>query len=270
MAEPVLAFARLEPKVDFGAKDGAADIVFLIAAPAGGDNTHLQLLTKLARALVKPAFTDSLRDAETPEQVAELVTDVVGAAPAAPAAEAAGPAAPAAPTKRRSLVAVTACPTGIAHTYMAAEALEAAAERAGVDLKVETQGSAGSKPLAPSTIAEAEAVIFAVDVGVRDRSRFAGKPVVNSSVKRPIDQADEMIAEALRYADDPNAPRVEGSGRCRWRRPCGRRRRRELGRSHPPGADDRRVLHDPVRRRGRPADRAELPVRRLRDRRTCR
>ena len=86
VAEPVLAFARLAPKVDFGAKDGPADIVFLIAAPAGGDNTHLQLLTKLARALVKPAFTDSLRDAETPEEVAELVTDVVGAAPAGPRA----------------------------------------------------------------------------------------------------------------------------------------------------------------------------------------
>ncbi|MGA8245851.1 MAG: fructose-specific PTS transporter subunit EIIC, partial [Nocardioides sp.] len=111
----------------------------------------------------------------------------------------------------RSLVAVTACPTGIAHTYMAAEALEAAAGRAGVPIAVETQGSAGSKPLSPATIAAASAVIFAVDVGVRDRGRFAGKPVVSSSVKRPIDEADAMIAEALRYADDPNAPHVEGS-----------------------------------------------------------
>lgn len=215
VAEPVLAFARLEPKVDFGAKDGPADIVFLIAAPAGGDNTHLQLLTKLARALVKPAFTDALRAAATPVEVAELVTDVVGAAPpaaAVPAAAAAAPAAAPAPTKRRSLVAVTACPTGIAHTYMAAEALEAAAERAGVDLAVETQGSAGAKPLAAGTIAQAEAVIFAVDVGVRDRSRFAGKPLVSSGVKRPFDQADQMISEALAAADDPNAPRVEGTG----------------------------------------------------------
>ncbi len=211
--EPVLAFARLEPKVDFGAKDGPADLVFLIAAPAGGDNTHLQLLTKLARALVKPAFTDSLRDAETPAQVAELVTDVVGAPPApaatpAPATPAPAAAAPSAP---RRLVAVTACPTGIAHTYMAAEALEAAAARAGVDLQVETQGSAGAKPLDPATIAAADAVIFAVDVGVRDRQRFAGKPLVSSGVKRPFDQADAMIAEALQYADDPGAPRVEGA-----------------------------------------------------------
>ncbi|CAI9419504.1 PTS fructose transporter subunit IIABC [Nocardioides sp. T2.26MG-1] len=216
--EPVLAFARLEPKVDFGAKDGPADLVFLISAPAGGDNTHLQLLTKLARALVKPAFTDALRAAETPDEVAEVVGDIVGAAPAAakpatPPVASATPAAapaPATPAVRR-LVAVTACPTGIAHTYMAAEALEAAASRAGVDLQVETQGSAGAKPLDPATIAAAEAVIFAVDVGVRDRHRFAGKPLVSSGVKRPFDQADAMIAEALQHADDPNAPRVEGT-----------------------------------------------------------
>jgi PTS system fructose-specific IIC component len=108
-------------------------------------------------------------------------------------------------------VAVTACPTGIAHTYMAAEALEAAAARAGVEISVETQGSAGSTPLPPETIANASAAIFAVDVGVRDRVRFAGKPLVSSGVKRPIDDADSMIAEALRYADDPSAPRVEGA-----------------------------------------------------------
>jgi PTS system fructose-specific IIC component len=211
--EATLAFARLDPPVDFGAKDGAADLVFLIAAPEGGANTHLQLLTKLARSLVKASFTDALRAAQTPQEVATLVNEVVGEpAPAAAAAPAAAPAPAATPQGTRSLVAVTACPTGIAHTYMAAEALEAAAERAGVDLQVETQGSAGAKPLAPEVIAAAEAVIFAVDVGVRDRHRFAGKPLVSSGVKRPFDQADAMIAEALRYADDANAPRVEGSG----------------------------------------------------------
>ncbi len=217
---PTLVFARLSPSVEFGAKDGPADLAFLIAAPAGGDASHLKLLAKLARALVKKEFTDSLRAATTPAQVVALVTGVVGdeppataPAPAAPVAPgpAAEPAAPAASGGRRSLVAVTACPTGIAHTYMAAEALEAAAERAGVDIHVETQGSAGSHPLSPATIAAADAVIFAVDVGVRDRRRFAGKPVVSSGVKRPIDDGDKMIEEALRYADDPNAPRVEGS-----------------------------------------------------------
>src|SRR4051794_38718935 len=228
---PTLVFARLSPPVEFGAKDGPADLAFLIAAPAGGDASHLKLLAKLARALVKKEFTDSLRAATTPSQVVALVSEVVGdepaagapaEAPAAAAAAATGTAKVAGTTtatasaatavkSRRSLVAVTACPTGIAHTYMAAEALEAAAERAGVDIKVETQGSAGSKPLPPTTIAAADAVIFAVDVGVRDRARFGGKPVVTSGVKRPIEEGDQMIAEALRYADDPNAPRVEGA-----------------------------------------------------------
>lgn len=219
VSEPTLGFARLDPPVDFGAKDGPADLAFLIAAPAGGDATHLQLLTKLARSLVKPAFTDALRAAETPEEVVEQILLALDAPPAGSAtpAPAAAPAAAAAATSPpaasapKSLVAVTACPTGIAHTYMAAEALEAAASKAGVEISVETQGSAGSTPLSPETIANAAAVIFAVDVGVRDRSRFAGKPMVSSGVKRPIDDADAMIAEALRYADDPSAPRVEGT-----------------------------------------------------------
>ncbi len=222
VGEPTLAFARLRPKVDFGAKDGPADLVFLIAAPAGGDADHLQILTKLARALVKPAFTDELRRAESDTAVVDLVSRElgIGAEPAAAPAAAASPGSAAATPApeasssgaggRRRIVAVTACPTGIAHTYMAAEALQGAAERAGVDIQVETQGSAGSTPLAHDTIAAADAVIFAVDVGVRDRGRFGGKPVVSSGVKRPIDEADKMIEEALRYADDPNAPKVEG------------------------------------------------------------
>ena len=136
------AFARLDPPVDFGAKDGPADLAFLIAAPAGGDADHLTILTKLARALVKPAFTDALRSAESVEEVVDLITHELGEpAPGAKprgrpgrrvlrAAAAPAAAAPAS-TGKPSLVAVTACPTGIAHTYMAAEALEAAAERAG-------------------------------------------------------------------------------------------------------------------------------------------
>ncbi|GGO87423.1 PTS lactose transporter subunit IIC [Nocardioides phosphati] len=211
VSAPTLAFARVAPPVDFGAKDGPADIVFLIAAPDGGDAVHLQILTKLARALVKPAFTEGLRSATSADEVVALVDGVLNPAPA-PAAEAsAAAAAPAEAAPRRSLVAVTACPTGIAHTYMAAEALQAAAERAGVDIHVETQGSAGSTPLAASTIASASAVILAADVGVRDKARFAGLPVVASGVKRAVDDADGMIADALRYADDPAAPRVAGT-----------------------------------------------------------
>ncbi len=218
---PTLAFARLSPPTDFGAKDGPADLAFLIAAPAGGDATHLQLLTQLARSLVKKEFTDSLRAAETPEEIVRLVSGVVqappasaSAAPAAPPAEKATPAAEtqAAPAARRRVVAVTSCPTGIAHTYMAAESLEAAASRAGVDIQVEPQGSAGGQPLPQSVIDQADAVVFAADVGVKDRARFAGKPFAAGGVKRGIDDPDGMIAQALASADDPDAPRVEGAG----------------------------------------------------------
>ena len=111
--EPTLGFARLAPKVDFGAKDGPADLVFLIAAPAGGDADHLQILTQLARALVKPAFTDALRAAESPADVVALVQHELGlevaTAPTTKAAAApAATATAASAAEPRSLVAVTA------------------------------------------------------------------------------------------------------------------------------------------------------------------
>ncbi|GAB3993727.1 PTS fructose transporter subunit IIABC [Nocardioides marmoraquaticus] len=221
---PTLVFCRPATPVAFGAKDGPADLVFLIAAPEGGGQTHLQVLTKLARSLVKPDFTAALRAAQTPEEAAELVSSVVEDKPA-PAAEAPAPtasapavaaapaaAAPAAESRTRSLVAVTACPTGIAHTYMAAEALEAAATKAGVEIQVETQGSAGSTPLPREVIERADAVIFSVDVGVREKHRFAGKPVVSTGVKKAIEDGDALVAQALAYAGDPNAPRVAADG----------------------------------------------------------
>jgi PTS system fructose-specific IIC component len=134
---------------------------------------------------------------------------VAAAAAAAPAADAGGEAAGAAkPKGPKRLVAVTACPTGIAHTYMAADSLVAAAKEVGVDLQVETQGSSGAKPLDPAVIAAADAVIFAVDVDVRGKERFAGKPVINAPVKRGIDEPDKMVAEALAAADNPHARRV--------------------------------------------------------------
>ena len=216
--EPVVAFARLSPPVDFGAKDGPAELAFLIGAPEGGDATHLTILTKLARALARPEFGRLLRETDSPEQAAQIILEAVEDGASSAGTAAAAPAQPRhkqeATAEQRSLVAVTACPTGIAHTYMAAEALQAAAARAGVEIAVETQGSAGTTPLPAETIAnaDADAAIFAVDVGVRDRGRFAGKPLVSSGVKRPIDDADAMITEALAAASDPNAARVESSG----------------------------------------------------------
>jgi fructose PTS system EIIBC or EIIC component len=231
-----LAFARLAPKVDFGAPDGPADLVFLIAAPAGGEGDHLNLLTQLARALVRPEFTDSLRAARSADEVVTLVDEAVGggttsapAAPASSASESSGaspsgdagtqqqPAESEAPQAvatavKPLIVAVTACPTGIAHTYMAADSLVAAGERAGAEVVVETQGSAAAQPLDAETIARAEAVIFATDVGVRERERFADKPVVASGVKRAINEPDAMVREAITAIGDPDAARVRTDG----------------------------------------------------------
>ncbi len=103
------------------------------------------------------------------------------------------------------LVAVTSCPTGIAHTYMAAEAIEQAAKAAGHEIAVETQGAAGAQPLAPEVIADADAVIFAADVEVRNRERFAGKPLVQAGVKAGINQAAELVAQAEQRAAEAEA-----------------------------------------------------------------
>jgi PTS system fructose-specific IIC component len=217
---PTLAMARLSQSVDFGAKDGPADLIFFIAAPEGADQEHLKLLSKLARSLIKKDFTGALRAASSSEEIVELVEGALAdkpashAAPASDAApaEAAAGAGSAAGSRPKRLVAVTACPTGIAHTYMAADSLVAAAKEVGVDLQVETQGSSGAKPLDPAVIAAADAVIFAVDVDVRGKERFAGKPVINAPVKRGIDEPDKMVQEALAAADNPNARRVPHYG----------------------------------------------------------
>lgn len=210
---PTVGFARLSPGVDFGAPDGPADLVFLIAAPDGAGAQHMKLLSGLARALVRPEFVASLRTADTAADIVALVEGVIhpqAAAQASTPAVAAQPVSNMGAPQGKSLIAVTACPTGIAHTYMAADALKLAAQRAGVALAVETQGSSGSTPLAAATISAADAVIFATDVGVKDRQRFAGKPVVASGVKRAINEPDAMVAEALAAASDPKSARVQG------------------------------------------------------------
>lgn len=222
VTEPTLAMARPNPAVSFGAKDGPADLIFFIAAPDGADQAHLKLLSTLARSLMKKSFTAALREASSADEVVDLVNGALGVgekkAEAKPA-EAAPAAAPAASEKEapkasesapavKKIVAVTAYPTGIAHTYMAADALKYAAEELGYDLKVETQGSSGNEILSQADIDAADAVIFAVSVNVRDRNRFAGKPFVESPVKRGIDEPKEMIAEALAEAENPNGARV--------------------------------------------------------------
>ena len=232
VSEPTLAFARLSRGVDFSGPDGDAQLVFLIAAPEGGGKAHLKILSKLARALVKKDFLEALRTAHTKNEIVKLVLDVVNAekpkkkaaAASTGAAASAGAAVPASESSstqsthdaegspKTRIVAVTACPTGIAHTYMAADALtQTAEERDDVELTVETQGSSNNTAVSADTIAAADAIIFATDVGVRDRERFAGKPVIESGVKRAINEPGVMIDEAIAASKNPNAHKVSGT-----------------------------------------------------------
>ncbi|MFI1764217.1 fructose-specific PTS transporter subunit EIIC [Streptomyces sp. NPDC020800] len=329
VTEPTLAFGRSAAGIDFGAADGPADLIFLIAAPAGADDAHLTILSSLARQLMNTEFTDALRSVgdagtaaalirgdETPTGTAETATGTAAGQAAEEAAgetagqateeaagqaaeEAAGQAAEAgagapggtsaehagaqdaegvpentaaapgaasagaaaggtaqqapgagagagedegmgagarasAPAQSaradaadasgrpdgsgmveesgRSdeagegerpfrVVAVTSCPTGIAHTYMAAESLENAGREAGVEVVVETQGSAGFTRLDPAVIAAADGVIFAHDVPVRDKDRFAGKATVDVGVKAGINRPADLIAEVRSKAE---------------------------------------------------------------------
>ncbi|MFJ3023714.1 fructose-specific PTS transporter subunit EIIC [Streptomyces tendae] len=221
VTEPTLAFGRSAAGVDFGAADGPADLIFLIAAPAGADDAHLTILSSLARQLMNAEFTAALRSAGDAAAAAALIrgeepapaedapgetedtgetgeTADTGAVSAAASAETApgstgqdsgGPARP------FRIVAVTSCPTGIAHTYMAAESLENAGREEGVEVVVETQGSAGFTRLDPAVIAAADGVILAHDVAVREKDRFAGKPTVDTGVKAAINRPGELIGE---------------------------------------------------------------------------
>ncbi|WP_407841661.1 fructose-specific PTS transporter subunit EIIC [Streptomyces sp. DSM 116496] len=202
---PTLAFGRSTSGIDFGAPDGPADLIFLIAAPAGADDAHLSILSTLARRLMRPDFVAALRAARTPAEAAALVAGEPNPAPPAFEERGSGGGAPGLGKGRGGespagqpfrVVAVTSCPTGIAHTYMAAESLQQAAAEAGIELTVETQGSAGFTKLTPETIAAADAAVFAHDVPVRERARFAGKPTVDVGVKAGINRPAELLQEA--------------------------------------------------------------------------
>lgn len=218
VTEPTLAFGRSTAGIDFGAADGPADLIFLIAAPAGADDAHLTILSSLARQLMNTEFTDALRSVGDAPSAAALIRgeetgsedspptgsdrseDSVAAPAAASAGAATGTPAPE-PERPFRIVAVTSCPTGIAHTYMAAESLENAGRDAGVEITVETQGSAGFTRLDPAVIAAADAVIFAHDVPVREKDRFAGKPTVDTGVKAAVNRPADLITEVRGKAE---------------------------------------------------------------------
>lgn len=215
VTEPTLAFGRSAAGIDFGAADGPADLIFLIAAPAGADDAHLTILSSLARQLMNAEFTDALRSVGDTAAAAALIrgdetpdadgrtggSAAVSTTEDTPDTGDEVPQAPGGDARPFRIVAVTSCPTGIAHTYMAAESLENAGREAGVELVVETQGSAGFTRLDPAVIEAADGVIFAHDVPVRDKDRFAGKPTVDVGVKAGINRPAELITEVRGRAE---------------------------------------------------------------------
>ncbi|WP_306529927.1 PTS fructose transporter subunit IIABC [Megasphaera sp.] len=213
--EPGLASMIVRDGVDYESLDDEpAHLFFMIAAPAGGADVHLEVLSRLSRMLMDDDFRDALMQAKTPEEYLSTIdkaeAEQIKAEAEEAAAEAAAeetPAEEAAPSERPFVIGVTACPTGIAHTYMAAEALENKAAAMGVDIKVETNGSGGVKNhLTEADIKRAVGVIVAVDKDVPVQ-RFAGKKVIFTKVANGIKIPEELIQTIL----DGKAPVYQGA-----------------------------------------------------------
>ncbi|MFI3161301.1 fructose-specific PTS transporter subunit EIIC [Streptococcus suis] len=209
--EATVLFAKSNKGVDYASLDGQpTDLFFMIAAPEGANDTHLAALAELSKYLMKPGFADRLRAVTNPEEViavfdtaeeADKATEEVVAAPSG---------------DRPFIVAVTACTTGIAHTYMAEEALKKQAAEMGVDIKVETNGASGvGNKLTAEDIENAAGVIIAADKAV-DMPRFNGKPLVSRPVAAGIKQPEELInlildGKASVYTASEGAATVESS-----------------------------------------------------------
>lgn len=199
--QPGLVAMTVPEGIDYECIDGTdSNLFFMIAAPAGAADTHLEVLANLMTMLMDAEFSQSLVNAKTVEEFLSLI-DAKEAdrfdkeekpAEAAPAA-----AAAAEPAKTTKLLAVTACPTGIAHTYMAAEALEQTATKNGLSIKVETDGSGGAKNvLTAAEIRDADVIIIAADKNV-EMARFNGKKVIKASTADAIHRSSELIDRAV-------------------------------------------------------------------------
>ena len=195
--EATVLFAKSNKGVDYASLDGQpTDLFFMIAAPEGANDTHLAALAELSKYLMKPGFADKLRQASTPEQVIAAfdAEEQVAAAEEATKAEAVKEAAT---SDKPLIVAVTACTTGIAHTYMAEEALIKKGEEMGVTVRVETNGASGvGNRLTAEEIAKAEGVIIAADKAV-ETARFDGKKLISKPVAAGIRQTEELIQTIL-------------------------------------------------------------------------
>ena len=195
--EATVLFAKSNKGVDYASLDGQpTDLFFMIAAPEGANDTHLAALAELSKYLMKPGFADKLRQASTPDQVI-AVFDAEEQEAAVEEAKKAEAVKEAASSDKPLIVAVTACTTGIAHTYMAEEALIKKGEEMGVTVRVETNGASGvGNRLTAEEIAKAEGVIIAADKAV-EIARFDGKKLISKPVAAGIRQTEELIQTIL-------------------------------------------------------------------------
>ncbi len=191
--KPALVAMTLTKGVDYKAEDGLpCDLFFMIAAPNDGD-THLIILSRLAMLLMDDNFTANLRNAKTSEEFLALIDS----AEKEKFQEEADEIKVEKKEDKKLVLCVTACPTGIAHTYMAAENLAKAGEKLGMTVKVETNGSSGiQNPLSQEEIASADGIVVAADTGV-ETARFAGKRVVFVGVKDGIHKSEELLKKAI-------------------------------------------------------------------------
>lgn len=195
--EATVLFAKSNKGVDYASLDGQpTDLFFMIAAPEGANDTHLAALAELSKYLMKPGFADKLRQVSTPDQVIAAF-DAEEQEAAAEEAKKAEAVKEAASSDKPLIVAVTACTTGIAHTYMAEEALIKKGEEMGVTVRVETNGASGvGNRLTAEEIAKAEGVIIAADKAV-ETARFDGKKLISKPVAAGIRQTEELIQTIL-------------------------------------------------------------------------
>lgn len=201
VTQPAVAIGVSKKGIDYGAEDGLpSKLFFMIASPDGGDDHHIEVLAELSSKLIEEGFIDAFLNAETSEQALEILLKKSERTTT---------------TTEKSkglIIGVTGCPAGIAHTYLAAEALEKGAAALGYQIKVETNGSIGVKnsPNAEE-IEQAEAIVVACDKQV-DLTRFAGKRLIKTNVKAPIRDAQKLINEALNapsyQADNTSNPSV--------------------------------------------------------------
>lgn len=214
--EPAVLFARKKDGLDYEALDGEDTYVFFaIAAPDGENNLHVQTLAELSKMIMKGGFVDDLKTVNTPDEVYSVIDKYSKAKKVDEDNTTVKSYDKETTVQKESnkesdfIIAVTACPNGIAHTYMAQEGLEEAAKKAGVDIKVETNGSDGIKNrLTDEDIKRAKAVIIAADKKV-ETARFDGKEVIQRPVSDGIRKADELVERAVK--GEANVFHSEGS-----------------------------------------------------------